>query len=257
MSRTAGEGKDTMKTSRLVATSITLVFWLMVLSAPDHAQFTSGLTGTVVDQTGAAISGAKIVVNNQDTNVTGYSNASDNGDFSITSLPGATYTVEVEQAGFKTWVQKDLQLESNQVKSLHPILALPNQTVSVDVTAELAAVESDRVNTSREISESVVRDAPLLGRNVYTSMIELAPGVTGSGLPSGGALGSGSANNDSFEQEAGYQLNAAGQRQENNQNDVDGSIAVSPSRDGLVNLSPEPDFIHTVRISGATIGAAK
>src|SRR6266852_4059170 len=257
MSRTSGKGKDTMKTSRLVATTITLVFLFMVLSAPAHAQFTSGLTGTVVDQTGAAISGAKVVVTNQDTHVTRYSNTSDNGDFRITSLPGATYTVEVEQAGFKTWVQKDLQLESNQVKSLFPILALPNQTVSVDVSAELAAVESDRVNTSREISESIVRDAPLLGRNVYTSMIELAPGVTGSGLPSGGALGSGSANNDSFEQEAGYQLNAAGQRQENNQYDVDGSIAVSASRDGVVNLSPEPDFIQAVRISGATIDAAK
>jgi len=246
-----------MKTSRLVATTITLVFLFMVLNAPAHAQFTSGLTGTVVDQTGAAISGAKIVVTNQDTHVTRYTNTSENGDFRITSLPGATYTVEVEQAGFKTWVQKDLQLESNQVKSLHPVLALPNETVSVDVTSELAAVESDRVNTSREISESVVRDAPLLGRNVYTSMIELAPGVTGSGLPSGGALGSGSANNDSFEQEAGYQLNAAGQRQENNQYDVDGSIAVSASRDGVVNLSPEPDFIQAVRISGATIDAAK
>ena len=246
-----------MKTSRLVATTITLVFLFMVLSAPAHAQFTSGLTGTVVDQTGAAISGAKIVVTNQDTHVARYTNTSDNGDFRITSLPGATYTVEVEQAGFKTWVQNDLQLESNQVKSLHPILTLPNQTVSVDVTSELAAVESDRVNTSREISETVVRDAPLLGRNVYTSMIELAPGVTGSGLPSGGALGSGSANNDSFEQEAGYQLNAAGQRQENNQYDVDGSIAVSASRDGVVNLSPEPDFIQAVRISGATIDAAK
>src|SRR4029077_16506092 len=54
-----------------------------------------------------------------------------------------------------------------------------------------------------------------------------------------------------------YQLNAAGQRQENNQYDVDGSIAVSASRDGVVNLSPEPDFIQAVRISGATIDASK
>jgi hypothetical protein len=248
---------DTMKASRLAGTTIALVFLLLVVSAPVHAQFTSGFTGTVTDQTGAAISGAKVTVTNQDTHVSRYTTTSDNGDFRITSLPGAMYTVEVEQVGFKTWVQKDLQLESNQVSSLHPSLSLPNQTVSVDVTAELAAVEADRVNTSREISESVVRDAPLLGRNVYTSMIELAPGVTGSGLPAGGALGSGSANNDSFEQEAGYQLNAAGQRQENNQYDVDGSIAVSASRDGVVNLSPEPDFIQAVRISGATIDAAK
>jgi len=246
-----------MKASRLVATTITLVFLFMVLNAPAHAQFTSGLTGTVTDQTGAAISGAKIVVTNQDTHVTRYTNTADNGDFRITSLPGAIYTVEVQQAGFKTWVQKDLQLESNQVKSLHPTLALPNETVSVDVTGEVAAIETDKSNTSREIADSTIHAAPLLGRNIYTSLIQLAPGITGSGLPSGGALGSGSANNDSFEQEAGYQINAAGQRQENNQYDVDGSIAVSASRDGVVNLSPEPDFIQAVRISGATIDASK
>jgi hypothetical protein len=246
-----------MKALCLTATRVTLVFLLMVLSVPAHAQFSSGLTGTVTDQTGAAISGAKIVVTNQDTHVNRNALTADNGDFRITSLPGATYTVEVQQTGFKTWVEKDLQLESNQVKSLHPILALPNEQVSVEVSAGVAAIETDKSNTSREISESLLHGAPLIGRNVYTSMIELAPGVTGSGLPSGGALGSGSANNDSFEQEAGYQLNAAGQRQENNQYDVDGSIAVSASRDGVVNLSPEPDFIQAVRISGATIDSSK
>ena len=80
-----------MKASRLVATTITLVFLFMVLNVPAHAQFTSGLTGTVVDQTGAAISGAKIVVTNQDTHVTRYTNTADNGDFRITSLPGARF----------------------------------------------------------------------------------------------------------------------------------------------------------------------
>src|SRR6267143_3264394 len=245
-----------MKRSGPAAITVTLVFLLMVLNVA-HAQFTSGLTGTVVDQTGAAIAGAKIIVTSQDTHVSRYTTSADNGDFRITSLPGSVYTVEVQREGFRTWVQKDLQLESSQVKSLHPTLALPNQTVSVDVSAEVATIETDKSNTSREISDTTIHAAPLLGRNIYTSMIALAPGVTGSGLPAGGALGSGSANNDSFEQEAGYQINAAGQRQENNQYDVDGSGTNSASRDGVVNLSPEPDFIQAVRIAGATFDASK
>jgi len=257
MNETSQEGMDTMKASRLTATTITFAFLFISFSVRAYAQFTSGLTGTVTDETGATISGAKIVVTNQATQVSASTTTSENGDFRITSIPGSVYSVEVKKEGFRPWVQKDLQLESNQVRTLHPVLVLPSENVKVEVTAEVAAVETDKTNTSREISESLVHGAPLLGRNVYTSMIELAPGVTGSGLPSGGALGSGSANNDSFEQEAGYQLNAAGQRQENNQYDVDGSIAVSASRDGVVNLSPEPDFIQAVRISGATIDASK
>ena len=125
---------NTMKASRLAVTTITLVILLLVVSAPVHAQFTSGFTGTVTDQTGAAVSGAKIVVTDQGTHVSRFTTSSDNGDFRITSLPGAVYTVEIQQPGFKTWVQSDLQLESNQVRSLHPTLTLPSETVAVDVT---------------------------------------------------------------------------------------------------------------------------
>jgi Carboxypeptidase regulatory-like domain len=230
---------------------------LAFLAVPARAQFNSGFTGVVTEQSDAAVPGAKVVVTNQDTHVSRFAVSTDSGDFRITSLPGGTYTIEVQASGFKDWVQKDVLLESNEVKTLHATLVLPTQTTTVEVTGAVAAVETDKSNTSVELSETSIHDAPLLGRNVYTSMIELAPGVTGSGLPSGGALGSGSANNDSFEQEAGYQINAAGQRQENNEYDVDGSGLNSASRDGVVNLSPEPDFIQAIRISGATFDAAK
>ena len=132
---------------------------------------------------------------------------------------------------------------------------MSTQTTTVEVSAAEASVETDKSDTSVEISEQSMHDAPLLGRNIYTSMIQLAPGVTGSGLLAG--IGSGSNNNDSFEQEPAYQINAAGQRQENNEYDVDGSIVVSASRDGVVNLTPESDFIQAMSVSGATFEASK
>ncbi len=238
--------------------SFALCMLFLVIAVPGaFAQFSSGFTGVVVEQTGAVVPNAKVTVTNQATHVTQFSLSTESGTFRIPSLPGGVYTIDVEATGFKTWTQKDVQLESNEVKTVYPSLALPTQSTSIEVSGSIAAVETDRSDTSREISQTSIENAPLLGRNIYTSMIELAPGVTGSGLPSGGALGSGSANNDSFEQEAGYQINAAGQRQENNEYDVDGSGLNSASRDGVVNLSPEPDFIQAVRISGATFDAAK
>src|SRR5882672_7049196 len=240
------------------AISLVLCILFFLAAAPGaFAQFNSGFTGVVVDQSGSAVPNAKVTVTNQATHISQFSMSTDNGNFRISSLPGGVYTIEVEASGFKQWIQKDVQVESNQVKTIYSSLALPTESTSIEVTGTIAAVETDKSDTSREISQASIENAPLLGRNIYTSMIELAPGITGSGLPSGGALGSGSANNDSFEQEAGYQINAARQRQENNEYDVDGSIAVSASRDGVVNLSPEPDFIQAVRISGATIDASK
>ena len=233
----------------------TLTFLLMTPCA--IAQFSSGFTGIVVDPTGAAVPGAKIIATDEATDVKNTTTSNETGNFRFTSLPGGTYTIDVEATGFKAWTQSGIKLESNQVKTVNPTLVLPTEATSVQVTDAVAAVETDKSDTSREISEQTIETAPLIGRNVYTSMIQLAPGVTGSGLPSGGALGSGSANNDSFEQEAGYQINAAGQRQENNEYDVDGAGLNSASRDGVVNLSPEPDFIQAIRVSGATFDASK
>jgi hypothetical protein len=243
---------------RQAALTVVLCLVVIFLEVPRaFAQFSSGFTGIVVDQTGAVVVDAKVTATNEATHVASVTASNDSGNFRLPSLPGGVYTIEVSGAGFKDWKQTGVQLESNQTKTLYPSMVLPTQATSVQVTEAVAAVETDKSDTSREIGQQTIETAPLIGRNVYTSMIQLAPGVTGSGLPSGGALGSGSANNDSFEQEAGYQINAAGQRQEDNEYDVDGSGLNSASRDGVVNLSPEPDFIQAIRVSGATFDAAK
>ena len=245
----------TTKTTAFAIAAFVLVF--LTAMPRGVAQFSSGFTGIVVDQTGAVVVGAKITVTNEATQVANAAVSNESGNFRVPSLPGGVYTIEVSGPGFKSWKDSGIKLESNETKTIHPSLALPTQSVSVEVSGAVASVETDKSDTSREIAEQTIETAPLIGRNVYTSMIQLAPGITGSGLPSGGALGSGSANNDSFEQEAGYQINAAGQRQESNEYDVDGSGLNSASRDGVVNLSPEPDFINSIRVSGATFDAAK
>ncbi len=230
---------------------------LCAIASPTYAQFNSGFTGVVVEQSGAMVPAARVTATNQSTGVSQFTVSSDSGSFRIPSLPEGRYTIAVEAKGFKLWSQKDVQLESNEVKTIYPTLVLPTQNEVVEVSAAVAAVETDRSDTSRELSETTIETAPLLGRNVYTSMIQLAPGITGSGMPSGGATGSGSNNNDSFEQEQAYQINAAGQRQDSNEYDVDGSSLNSASRDGVVNLAPEPDTIESIRVSGATFDASK
>src|SRR5260370_35559974 len=167
-----------------------IIFFLVAVPGAS-VKFNSGFTGVVVEQTGAAVVGARVTATNQATHISQFSISTESGDFRISTLPGGVYTIEVEATGFKHWVQKDVQLESNEVKTLHPSLALPTQTTTVEVSGAVTAVETDRSDTSREISETTIENAPLLGRNIYTSMIELAPGFTCSVLPVGAALGAG------------------------------------------------------------------
>ena len=106
--------------------------------------------GTVVDQTGAVIPNAKVVVTNQATHVVSDTVSGGGGDFRIPALPGGTYQVSVEASGFSTWTQADILLESNQVKTLYPVLALGAQKTTVQVKATVAAVQTAKSDTSRE-----------------------------------------------------------------------------------------------------------
>ncbi len=230
---------------------------LVTFAVPAVAQFNSGFVGTAVDQSGAAIPNAKVVITNQATNVETTTVTGSTGDFRVIALGGGTYRVRVEATGFQPWTQSDLLLESNQVRTLYPKLLVGQQVTSVEVKATVASVQVAKSDTSREINQRTIETAPLLGRNIYTSIIQLAPGITGSGLPRGGAAGSGSANNDSFEQEPAFEINAVGQRQESNEYQVDGTSYNSASRDGVVNLTPEPDFVQAIRVSGANFSASK
>src|SRR5260370_13180714 len=91
----------------------------------------------------------------------------------------------------------------------------------------------------------------MIGRRQYGCGNIMAPEFSGGGKLFGGATASGSASQDSFQAEPGFQINSGGQRQENNEYQVDGSRVNGNSRDGIANLTPEPDTIQELRFSDA------
>ena len=126
---------------KIAAMFFVLCILFLLATAPGAvAQFNSGFTGVVVEQTGAVVVGAKVTATNQGTHISQFAITSESGDFRIPSLPGGVYTITVDATGFKQWVQADVQLESNDVKTLHPSLALPTQSASVEVSGAVASV---------------------------------------------------------------------------------------------------------------------
>ncbi len=231
--------------------------FVTLFSHAAFAQFTSGIEGTVRDPAQAAIQNAEIVVVNEETRVTVRVHSNETGLFRVTQLAPGAYRVEVRQSGFQTWVQNGLQLEGSEVRTIYPALRVGEQVQTVEVTAALAAVETGVSKVSRSIESKTIESAPMVGRNIYGSVAALAPGITGSGMLFGGASGSGSLNQDSFQTEPGFQINAGGQRQEANEYQIDGASANGNSRDGIVNITPEPDTVGEVRVSANTFSAEK
>jgi hypothetical protein len=223
-------------------------------AANANAQFNGSIEGTVTDASQAGIPDAQVVLVQEDTQFTQRTTSSVNGFFRITQLPPGKYRLEVARSGFKTWVQTNLVLAGGEARAVYPMLAVGDQVSRVEVTAAIGAIETSNSNVSRSVEEKTLAEVPMVGRNVYASIAALAPGVTGSGqlFASGAAFGT-----DSFQAEPGYQINAAGQRQEQNEYDVDGTSVNGNSRDGITNLTPEPDTIQEVRVSSNSFSAEK
>ena len=236
-----------------------LVLFALLIASPftAQAQYSSGIKGTVVDQSGAVVPNAQVTLTNQDTQVKQTATASEQGFVQILQIPPGRYTISVSVAGFTPWEQKDVDIIGTDVRTIYPKLTVGSLQSTVQVTGSSVAVETTSGTISRTLEEQTVENAPLVGENVYASVATLAPGVTGLGGSFGGAAGSGSQGTNSFNAEPGFQIIGAGQRQEANEYQVDGTSVNGNSRDGITNLTPEPDSIAQMKVSTNVFSADK
>jgi len=233
--------------------------WLVILGlcgialvSPARAQFSSAIEGTVSDQSGAAVPGAKIVVTNQATNVKYQGVSTASGSFRVPALPPGTYQVEVQSPGFQTWTQTDVVLEPNKIRTVNPELKVGTQTTTVSVEATATAVETAKSEASRTVGTASISDAPISQRNIYTGLAAIAPGITGTGTTLGNTA---TATADNFGTEVDPDINAAGKRYETNFYYIDGSPVNVVSMGGTAVIQPEPDTVSEMKITAVDFSA--
>ena len=84
-----------------------LITWSLALtvacSGVAHGQtFRGGISGRVLDSTGAMLPGVSLTVTNTATGTARTTTSSGSGDFSFPDLPLGTYTIEASLQGFQT-----------------------------------------------------------------------------------------------------------------------------------------------------------
>ena len=168
--------------------------WLAV--APAIAQTTTAeLAGSVTDPSGAAIAKAKVVAANTGTGLNYDAVSDDSGGYLITLLPPGTYTLSVEAPGFRRTVQNNLTLEVNQRAKIDFKLQLGAVSETVEVAAAAPLLESQSSTLGSVVTERLIADLPLNGRNFVTLAI-VTPGVNGTGFSTGGTIMSGTRPDD-------------------------------------------------------------
>src|SRR5260370_14522025 len=166
--------------NRILIPAITITLALVWVVNASPQTFRGTILGTVTDQTGAAITGAKVTVRNQDTGTVRTTQTTLDGEYRVPELPIGTYTVTVEMPAFGTAVTRDIKVGVASEVRADVTLKPGEVATSVEVSgASLSQVETTNDTLGATLTSSTVKDLPVSGRD-YTKLMFLTPGVTGS-----------------------------------------------------------------------------
>lgn len=173
---------------KTVRANLCLLFLSLLFAVSMSAQTgTSRITGTVYDANGQVVAGATVTAMNEATGVSYTQASTSDGVFAFTSLPVGTYTITVEQAGFKKTVKKGNVLEVATPLNTDITLEIGDLTETVNVQATAETVQTNTATIGNVVDQKSIEALPLNGRNPLT-LVLLEPGVV---QRSAGAAGSG------------------------------------------------------------------
>ena len=133
-------------------------------AAAAWGQAVSQISGTVHDTSGAVVPGGEVVATQTSTGFKRNAITDENGAYVLPNLPIGPYRLEVAKAGFRTYVQTgiDLQVDSNP---LVPVtLAVGDVSQTVQVEANAALVETQRLGVGTVMENQRILELPLNGR---------------------------------------------------------------------------------------------
>lgn len=161
----------------------TLLLLMAVVQEPRSIGqgITGSITGTVTDESGAAIAGATVTVRQVETNSIRTATTSDVGTYTVTQLPPGQYSVKIDNPAFKTFQQSGITLEINQVALINARLAVGSQQETVEVTGSAPAIQTQDSSVGLVVDSQTIQNTPLNGRLSVIGLIALAPGVQGAG----------------------------------------------------------------------------
>ena len=140
--------------------------------------FRGGITGTVTDESGAAIPSVPVTATNVDTGAVHQTVSSSAGAYTFQDIPLGTYSVAVAAPGFESVRIDKITVTAGQIVDLPIKVGIAHQTETVVVNAEALNLDTASTANTATLSTQTVQDLPLNGRD-YTQMIALTPGYSG------------------------------------------------------------------------------
>lgn len=158
-------------------------FTLLLTCALYAQEFRGTLSGRVVDPQGAAIVGVRLLATQAETGAKSETVSGAEGLYTIPFLAPGTYTIEVENPGFKRYVRKDITITTNARATLDIELQVGAVTESVTVSADVGVLVTSTASTGQVITSRQIENLPMSGRTPL-ALAQIAFGVIPTSNPS-------------------------------------------------------------------------
>ncbi|HEV7522535.1 MAG TPA: TonB-dependent receptor, partial [Candidatus Angelobacter sp.] len=154
----------------------------LLLSGMVYAQgvgASGDIRGTVTDPSGAVVTSANVTATDLAKGIKHTVTTDSNGQFRLTGLQPATYSLSVSKSGFQSEVAKNVVVNVGQTSTVDFPMKVSQVSEQVEVTAEPPVVETERGAQANVVTEQTIRELPI-NRRDYLTFTLLAPAVSDS-----------------------------------------------------------------------------
>jgi hypothetical protein len=149
---------------------------ILTLSAAAARAQSTGLSGIVEDESGAALSGVRLTLKSLDKGLLRLSYSDEQGRYSYNAIAPGVYQLTAERDGFFKEVRTAIQLTLERQLVMNLTLKVGRLAEEVVVSASPLALENLSSELSGLVDERRISELPLNGRD-WLQLAELQPGV--------------------------------------------------------------------------------
>jgi hypothetical protein len=149
---------------------------LLAISASVWANDFAKLSGTVVDPSGAVVSGATVTLQSADGQLEQHSVTNEDGLYNFAGIAAGSYRMRIEAQGFKPGVQDRFSVKEKNALAIDIKLALNTESTTVEVSTDTLQIDTASAQLGETIAEKKLEGVPLNGRS-FTDELALQAGV--------------------------------------------------------------------------------
>ena len=141
------------------------VSFLAVLGGSAWGQTKASLRGSVTDQSGGIVVGAKVILTNTGTGIARTTETANDGSYLFDLVQVGKYSLTVDKSGFQTFIQDGIVLELNQNGRQDVALKVGKESQTVEVTGNVAQVDTTSAVLGKVENQRMINDLPLADRD--------------------------------------------------------------------------------------------